>query len=300
MKIATTTGDFSPYVQSQEEAIQYLSQAGFKYLDYSACMDYEKRNGIYSADWKQHIERVKKLTESLCVEFVQSHAPMGRPIEKGEYHTKFVNDTKRSIECSAMLGIKNVVVHTGYEAGISKEENFERNKDFFQELLLCAEEYDVNILVENFNRMYCEGIYWIDSAPDLREMVDYVNHPLFHACWDVGHGNMQQMSQDESLRILGEHVYALHVQDNSGNEDSHVPPFFGTVNLDSLMHGLKEIGYKGYFTFEACCFFGNPCRRTFEKDSRLLQVPLELRIKAENLLYEIGKTILSSYNCFEE
>lgn len=300
MRIATTTADFSPYVQTQEEAIRYLNQAGFKYLDYNACMDYNYGNGIYSADWKQHIQRVKNLAESLGVEFVQSHAPMGRPIERGEYHTQFVNDTKRCIECSAALGIKNVVVHSGYEFGITKEENFERNKDFFNELLECAEKYNVNILVENFNRMDCEGIYWIDSAPDLREMVDYVNHPLFHACWDVGHGNMQDMPQDESLRILGEHVYALHVQDNSGNEDSHIPPFFGTVNLDSLMHGLKEIDYKGYFTFEANCFFGSPRRRSYEVDSRLLQVPLDLRIKAESLLYEIGKTILTSYNCFGE
>lgn len=46
MKIATTTSDFNSYVQSQEEAIQYLSQAGFKYLDYSACMDYVKKKGF--------------------------------------------------------------------------------------------------------------------------------------------------------------------------------------------------------------------------------------------------------------
>ena len=35
-------------------------------------------------------------------------------------------------------------------------------------------------------------------------------------------------------------------------------------------------------------------------ENRLLKVPLELRIKAENLLYEIGKTIFDVYNCFKE
>lgn len=300
MKLATTTGDFNKYIQSQEEAMVYLSQAGFQYLDYNACMDYQRRNGIYADDWEDYIEKIKKLADSLGVTFVQSHAPMGSPILREEYHTQFVADTKRCIECSARLGIKNIVVHSGYEANITKEENFERNKDFFEELLGLAEKLDVNILVENFNRMCCEGIYWIDSAPDLLELIDYVNHPRFHACWDVGHGNMQEMPQDESLRILGEHVYALHVQDNDGNDDSHIPPFFGTTNLDSLMHGLAEIGYKGYFTFEAGNFFGNPSRRTFEKDTRLFQVPLDLRIKAESLLYEMGKTILTAYDCFEE
>ncbi len=58
------------------------------------------------------------------------------------------------------------------------------------------------------------------------------------------------MPQQEALRILGSHVYALHVQDNMGERDQHFAPFFGTMNPDSLMQGLLEIGYQGYFTFE--------------------------------------------------
>jgi sugar phosphate isomerase/epimerase len=149
--------------------------------------------------------------------------------------------------------------------------------------------------------MCVEGLYWIDNAPDLRALIDYVDHPLFHACWDAGHGNMQEMPQDEALRILGEHVYALHIQDNLGTADSHIAPFCGSLNLDAVMHGLKDIDYKGYFTFES----GNillpaSYRRPFEKDQRLAKAPLGLRIKAENLLYEMGKYILDAYDCFEE
>lgn len=96
-------------------------------------------------------------------------------------------------------------------------------------------------------------------------------------------------------------MYALHIQDNLGTDDSHIAPFCGSLNLDAVMHGLMDINYKGYFTFEA----GNillpaSCRRPFEKDQRLATAPLELRIKAENLLYEMGKYILEAYDCFEE
>ena len=38
----------------------------------------------------------------------------------------------------------------------------------------------------------------------------------------------------------------------------------------------------------------------FEGNIRLLRVPLEIRIKGEALLYEIGKYILTAYDCFEE
>lgn len=301
MKLATTTGDFNAYTSSQEESMQYIREAGFQYLDYNFGMDYNRKNGIFSTDWKQHLNQILKQTESLQVNFVQAHAPMGDPIIQNAAHADFMEANKRCIECSAALGIKNLVIHSGYEQGLSRAQTFERNRLFYQELLSVAECFGVNILVENFNKMCIEGMYWIDCATDLREMVDFVNHPLFHACWDAGHGNLQEMPQDEELRILGEHVYALHVQDNLGNTDSHMAPFFGSLNLDSLMHGLIDIGYKGYFTFESGnIFLPASQRRAFTKDDRLLQAPLSLKKKAEGLLYEIGKVTLEAYGCFEE
>jgi len=301
MKLATTTGDFSAYTASQTESMEYIRQAGFKYLDYNFCTDYSWKSGVYASDWKEHVENVKRTADKLGAQFVQAHSPMGTPIKRGEGYIPFIEATKRSIEVAAEFGVKNIVVHSGYELGISIEETFERNKQFFMELLHFAEKFDINVLVENFNRMCIENMYWIDNAKDLRAMVDYVDHPLFHACWDAGHGNMQDMPQDESLRILGEHVYALHVQDNMGDDDSHIAPFFGTLNLDALMHGLSDIGYQGYFTFES----GNILpsvrnRRPFAKDERLKRAPLSLRIKAEEFLYEIGKCTLQAYDCFEE
>lgn len=301
MKLATTTGDFSAYTSSQEESMRYIHQAGFQNLDYNFCTDYNQNTGLFGPEGAEHLQRVKRLADELSVQFVQAHAPMGAPIRRGDYHTAFVAATNRCIEACGELGIRNIVVHSGYEQGISKDETFDRNRDFFMELLPTAEKCGVNILVENFNKMCIDGMYWIDNAPDLRAMVDHVDHPLFHACWDAGHANMQEMPQDEALRILGEHVYALHVQDNLGSDDSHIAPFCGTLNLDALMHGLQDIGYQGYFTFESGNFFRPASqRRPYPQDERLLQAPLELRIKAEALLYEIGRFTLAAYGCLEE
>ena len=164
-----------------------------------------------------------------------------------------------------------------------------------------AEAYGVNILVENFDKMCIDGLYWIDNAPDLLRMIDCVNHPLFHAVWDVGHANMQEMPQDEALRILGDHVCALHIHDNMGDRDTHLVPFLGTINMDAVMNGLIDIGYNGYFTFEVGSFFSSPKnRRQYQRDTRLLSTPLELRDAFERYLYELGKCILEKYDCFEE
>ena len=301
MKLATTTGDFSAYTSSQSDSIRLIREAGFRYADYNFHMDVAAQRGIVLPDWKKQIEDVRRTAEEIGITFVQSHAPMGKPIVMDEHYPHFMEINRRCVEACAMLGIPNIVVHSGYAPNLSVEETFERNKAFYGELLPVAERFGVEILTENFNRMYKPDVYWVDSAEDLRALIDYLDHPLLHACWDTGHGNLQELPQDQALRLLGAHVHALHVQDNLGDKDTHIAPFFGTLNLDALMHGLADIGYNGYFTFEAShMLLPAKQRRPFESDQRLASAPVALRVKAEALLYEIGKTVLDKYGCLEE
>ena len=239
MKLATTTGDYSAYTDSQVEALTHIRNAGFRYADYSFGLDYSHRNGIYAKNSEEYIDHILKFSRKIGIELVQAHSPMGKPLEDDG---SFLSDTLRCVDACGAWGIKNLVVHSGYRCGLSPEQTFEENKAFFTPLLNQAEKYGVNILVENFNKMSKEDLYWIDNAPDLLRMINHVNHPLFHAVWDVGHANMQEMPQDEGLRLLGKHIFALHIQDNMGDRDTHLTPFLGTLNLDSVMNGLLDIG----------------------------------------------------------
>ena len=299
MKLATTTNDLHSFTKCQTEAMEYLKAAGFSYLDYSFSSDYHRGNGIYSNDLEGYTALINKKAEELGVKFVQSHAPMGKPLldEDG----KFLADTMQCVKACGALGIPSVVVHSGYDFGLTKEECFERNKKFYEPLLEAGEYYNVDILVENFNKMNKPGVYWIDNAPDLLELIEYVDHPRFHAVWDAGHANMQEMPQDEALRMRGSHVRALHIQDNMGDRDTHMAPFFGTLNLDAVMHGLIDIDYQGYFTFEiGNIFLPANKRREYPADKRLANIPLDLKLATEHFYYEMGKSILKAYDLFEE
>ena len=299
MKLASTTGDFNAYTGSQTESLKLLKKAGFCYADYSFGYDYKTGSGIYSDDYKSHIEKVREESERLGIKLVQAHSPLGKPFLEGG--DQLILDTIRCVEACAEWGIDNLVVHSGYVKDISVKENFERNKKFYAPILEKAEECNVNILTENFNKMSHDDVYWIDNAPDLLALIEYIDHPRLHAVWDVGHANMQEMPQDEALRMLGDQVLALHVHDNLGEGDTHMLPYFGTVNLDAVMKGLKDINYNGYFTFEVGGVFKpSKFRRTFEEDTRLFEPTLSLKFAIENYIYELGKHILTSYDCFEE
>ena len=82
---------------------------------------------------------------------------------------------------------------------------------------------------------------------------------------------------------------------------------YAKTTADAVMQGLLAIGYKGYFTFEAgnmLLSYGRWPHRRRQAPSvteRRLSIPsLELRRKAASLLYEIGRAILTAYDCFEE
>ena len=293
-------GDFGSYVRDQFGAIELNAQAGFRYIDYSFHTDYCHKNGIFGGNFQQYIDDIKRHAEKHGVAFVQSHGPCGKPFVYG--WDELTEATILSVKACAELGIKNLVVHSGYNYGLSKDESIEKNKQFYMPILHAAEQYDVCILTENYNPMTSKDRFWIDNAKDQLMLIEYVDHPLFHACWDTGHANMQDIPQDESLRILGSHVRGLHVHDNFKDDDMHWAPYFGIMNYDELMHGLLDIGYQGYFTFEANFFHETYLRpkRKYEADTRLVRPNLSVRKKAEELLYEIGKNILTAYDCFEE
>ena len=299
MKLATTTGDFNSYTGSQTESLRLIREAGFSYADYSFGHDHATRSGVYAEDHEAYFERVKQASSDLGIRLVQAHSPMGTPLNDPD--GQFLADTIRCVDACGAWGIPNLVVHSGYARGLDREATYAANKEFFLPLLERAERYGVNILVENFNRMCVEGLWWIDNAADLLGLIEYVDHPLFHAVWDAGHANLQEMPQNEELRLLGSHVRALHIQDNCGDSDTHLLPFLGTMNLDAVMHGLAEIGYTGYFTFEVGGIFKSPRdRRPYPADTRLAQAPLSLKRAAEKYLYELGRCVLETYGCFEK
>ncbi len=305
MKLATTTEDFSKFLNTYHERIDCVCEAGFKYIDLSMYAIKENDELIFSENWCDNAKRILDNTHKKGAKFVQAHSPRGNPLlENQSMVDEHIKNTIRSIDVCGILGIPNIVVHAGIARGISKEENFEKNREFFRKLFPAMEKNNVNVLCENSTWRNTDGMYSANSGVDMKEFVEYVNHPLFHACWDTGHGNCEGPQYNE-IKALGSDLYALHINDNRGTGDEHILPYFGTMNLDEIMNALLDIGYNGYFTFEAISSlrpskFWQGDRRTFEKNTRLFHPQLFMQKQLEKLMYDMGVYILKQYNCFEE
>ena len=92
--------------------------------------------------------------------------------------------------------------------------------------------------------------YYINTADDMLEFINYVDHPNFHGCWDTGHANIFSNDIAADVRLLGDDLATLHVHDNSGNEDEHKLPYWGTIKWEEFLSALGEIGFDGCFSLE--------------------------------------------------
>ena len=300
MKLATTTSDFRRFCDSYEDCIRHVCEAGFRYLDLSQYLPRPNDPLLIRSDWQDTAKRLQEVAQSYGATFVQSHAPGGSPLAEDE---ELFRTTVRSIEVCGALGIPNIVVHGGTLPNLTKAEFFEKNRVFFRRLIPVMEKTGVNVLCENSTKANMGTAYFTNSGADMKEFVQYLDHPLFHACWDTGHANVEGSQYDEIL-TLGKDLYALHINDNRGFQDEHLLPFLGTMNLDEILHALIDINYTGYFTFEAGSslrtkqyWLGD--RREFPKATRLVEAPLFLHNHLEKAMFVLGVYILQQYHCFE-
>ena len=139
----------------------------------------------------------------------------------------------------------------------------------------------------------------------MRAFIEYVDHPNFHGCWDTGHANISFFSQYNDILALGDEMYAIHYQDNTGTSDAHLLPFCGTMDHNEVMQALVDIDYKGYFTLE--CDGGGRGNGTYTgpefewmkeayPNVALENIPARMsRIEQQKLLYQLAEYIINTY-----
>ena len=303
MKLATTIGEVYAYTNSAAEAVRFYEDTGFKYLDFSFynALNPESPDYLMDDHWRERILAAKAVADELGFTFVQAHAPCCEL--RGEGMKDGLEATIRSIEACGMLGIKNMVIHSGcwsdFKYPDGQEGNHKANEPFMRALIPAMEKYDVRILFENTTMKHTGGgNYFPIYGEDLNAFVKFMDHPLFGACWDVGHAHMDGIDHQKEINDMGANLLAIHVHDNDGKKDTHVAPFCGSLDFDSLMRGLIDIDYKGYFTFESDGFF--KFNRLKVPGDKLAHPTLELKKDSLKLLYKIGKTILDAYGLYEE
>lgn len=83
----------------------------------------------------------------------------------------------------------------------------------------------------------------------LREIFQNIHSPARKFCFDCGHENLYD-GGDGVLEEFGMDLVAVHLHDNYGEHDDHLPPFAGMVDWDRLAKRLKANGMPCPITLE--------------------------------------------------
>lgn len=287
MRLVTQT-DILGKAFGDEQAIQILAKNGFDALDWSFFEMLKDDNVWNQPDWKDYAQKMKATAEAAGIGFSQAHAPF--PSSKGEepFDTQIVERIIRSMEAAAIMGVKNIVVHPRQHLPYlqNKQQLFEENVVFYKSLIPYCEKFGIRVCTENMWQYdKCRGVIISSVCGEPEEfcaLVDAVNSPWIVACLDLGHAALVGHDPAYMIRMLGkDRLKALHIHDVDYHHDCHTLPFTQSLNWESIMEALAEIGFDGEFTFESDYF--------------LRKFPDELKIEASAFMEKTGRYLISRF-----
>lgn len=123
----------------------------------------------------------------------------------------------------------------------------EDEKKWSAEMLHQAGEYakqaDIELAPEALNRFEC---YLVNTAQDLKKIVDNVDHPNVGAIYDTHHANIEEKSQKNAIETIAPHLKHVHISENDRGT-----PGKGQINWDEVFSTLKSVNYDRWLTIEA-------------------------------------------------
>lgn len=251
MLISTNSGYHSARPKKERytmlEMVDFSCELGFEALDinFSATIyqDPFAHETIFDGDWEKNIMQLKTRAKEKGLRLVQSHLPFYdfSDTDHPDYELR-EEMTRRSIIACGMLEIPWVVFHPLHKENSEADEQLTR--EYLDKLIPFADKHKVGIAIENMNRPLEH--FSIDGKK-LAKLADDYDCGI---CLDTGHANLTGLDTIEMIYDMGNRIKVLHVQDNKGLKDDHIPPFFGTVDWESTMKALKKAGYQGALNFE--------------------------------------------------
>lgn len=300
MKISLSSCGFSGLHNTAKELVEACAKTKFRYIDFSFS------NFIESENFVKEIDECADATKKLGIGFTMAHAPYKyNPNASQEQFDMQVEQMKKAFEGCNILGIDRMTVHSGFSGSKTREEMMQKNLKYYNAILPFAEKYNVKIMIENIAEEIYRRVFVIETAENILELKEMLNnHPLIKACWDTGHANTKALDQYDNIVKLKGELYGLHLQDNNGYNDDHMPLLMGTINFDDVMNGLIDIGYDGPFNMETKLFNPGKAWPNFRRVSSnfsnenapLFNPDEELKYYSIDIMYNIAEYILKKYN----
>jgi len=153
---------------------------------------------------------------------------------------------RQSLAATAALGGRLLVCHPGYEFwkyGGRDHLWLEQSLRFWPRLLEQAAEAGIVVALENI----------FETRPHtLLDLLAALDSPWFGHCFDVGHWRLfARTPLSEWFSLLAPRLVHLHLHDNRGERDDHLPVGEGDIDFPQLARLVSALPQRPSMTLEA-------------------------------------------------
>jgi sugar phosphate isomerase/epimerase len=147
-----------------------------------------------------------------------------------------MDELKRVIDVADDLPYARLILHMGGSRETADPRKRDAAFSTLEHLVLHAHHAGVTICVENTTSEMGDPNY-------LRAFVDETRLTGLRFNFDIGHAHLAELPEDEriekSFAPLRDLVASVHLHDNHGDKDEHLPPFDGSIDWPAAIKLLK-------------------------------------------------------------
>lgn len=217
------------------EEIDWIGRNGFDFIDLFLEAD-------RAAPEKININQVQRLLQKYGLEIV-GHTPWYLPIGSPEqtYREFAVSEAKRYFHVFSQLNAPYVTIHGNWPPKLfSVQEGILFQTETLIELLREAKAFNLNIVYEPMDTP-------LDTIENVSELLERVPGLFLHL--DIGHANLFERKPAQFVQNFHKKLRHVHLHDNDGNRDLHLPMGAGNIDWEFLIRLLKKY-YDGTITLE--------------------------------------------------
>lgn len=145
-------------------------------------------------------------------------------------------------ETAKILNAKHLILHAGFIQKAFFPDSWLENCAIFWKDFLSDVGDDIEIHIENV----CEDDYSL-----IGELIKTVNNPIFSACLDIGHVNVNSSKTLEDwIKGLNDNIRYVHLHNNDGVFDKHNGLLRGEINILKTLELLEEYAPNASWSLE--------------------------------------------------
>ncbi|HXU38383.1 MAG TPA: TIM barrel protein [Blastocatellia bacterium] len=199
-------------------------------------------------EWKnKDVDAILRKKNELGLEIATMMGTGWKHMNSEDARKTFVSDIQASLAAAKRLGVKTLIVTTGFEdKKLSRAEQHANYVAALKAAAPLAEQAQVTLVLEPLNTKVDHAGYYLQTAKEGFEILDEVGSPSVKMLFDIYHHQIMEGNVIQDITKNISKIAHFHVADVPGRHE----PGTGEINYANVFRAISAAGYQGFVGLE--------------------------------------------------